>query len=263
MAIAVVTCKCARGVACARIPRVFRLASQNRKRPLSDSGPALKLPRMTATTSLRDTVFSVLAEYGGGAVARIAKVWATIRRVLGNVRQLVRPLLKELVAFFASKLTRGATVVRETSQKAGDALMRVVQRIKGKRYEAAQEEDQDDEKEPEREPTKPAKRVAETAQKQAAPEPCASPSAVAPESSRVAREAILAPREPNEPNGEALSTLGPVVGRALIRAFTRPRAARPVLSRESEVGFAPILRARAAAQASAKQAQAKAATAQH
>ncbi|MFO0593586.1 MAG: hypothetical protein U0441_38955 [Polyangiaceae bacterium] len=202
---------------------------------------------MTATTSLRDTVFSLLAEYGGGALARVGQVWAMIRRVLGNVRQLVRPLLKEVVAFFASKLSRGATVVRETTQKAGDALLRMAQRFTGKSRYSDEDPASEPETEPEIEP-EPAKDVAETAKNKAALEPCASASSVPEESTSLAREAILAPRASNEANAEVLSTLGPVVGRALIRAFTRRNMPRP-LSSNSELGFEPVLRARAASAA--------------
>lgn len=193
---------------------------------------------MTATTSLRDTVFSLLAEYGGGAVARVGKVWTTISRVLGNVRQLLRPLLKELVAFLASKLTRGATVARETTQNAGEALLRLVQRLKRKKHEAEQEADPVDEMAAEPEPQK----SAPTAKKEATPVRCAAtpPSVPAPcaEPDDIARQAILSPREPSDPSQDALSTLGPVVGRALIRALTRPNKPRP-LSSNSDLGFAP------------------------
>ncbi|MFO0591875.1 MAG: hypothetical protein U0441_30285 [Polyangiaceae bacterium] len=246
---------------CARIPRVFRLASQNRKRPLSDSGTAIKLARMTATTSLRDTVFSLLAEYGGGALARIGKVWAAIRRAFGNVRLFLRPLLKELITFLMSKAKSGATMFRNSAQKAGSTLLHMAQRFMGKSPSSVEGS------EPEPEPTKNAKRVAETAPKKAAPEPCASASSAPAESSNLAQEAILAPRESNAANVDLLSSLGPVVGRALIQAFHRPRMQRRNVSLESQIGFGPIIRAREAAAARAKQAQANAhataATAQH
>ena len=196
---------------------------------------------MAATTGIREFVFSLLAEYGSGALDRVRKVWATLRRMVGNLRELVRPLLKELIAFFASKLKRGATVVRETTQKAGSALLRMAEGFLGKRRDPEAEMD------PQPEPKPTEKRGAETAKKEAVSQRCAAApqavSAAPAESSGVAREAILAKGEPSGSPVDALSTFGPVVGRALIRALSRPRPARP-LSSTSDLGFGPILAAR-------------------
>ena len=106
----------------------------------------------------------------------------------------------------------------------GSVLMRFAERFLGKRQDAEPEASAEREAEPLQEAASPPQNAAASAPIEAPPVASASP--VSASSS-----APLAPRGPRAPvvTGDVLSTLGPVVGRALVRALTRPRVTRDMM----------------------------------
>ena len=175
--------------------------------------------RTPMASHVSEVLLSLLSEYGGGALDLVRRGCSAIRGWFGNLGALVRPLLKEGLAFLASKLRSGAAVVREKTKRAGSELLRLAEAFLGKRTER--------EPEPTAAPEAPmSKKEGDSAT--CAPAPSATPAtqkaadASMPSSTKVARPEFSA--EPM--TRDIATTLGPVLGRALVRAFSRPRAAR-------------------------------------
>lgn len=166
-----------------------------------------------------ETILSFLAKRGSSALEHLRRGGSALRNLLGNLRALVRPLLKEGIAFLAEKLKRGVAAVREGGQKAGSLLMHFAEKFLGKRQDT--------------EPDTSAEREEADIQEHAAAPapvvasaPVATPPQPAPASAPIARApsaAVVRPRESSAPviSSDALHTYGPIVGRALVRALTR------------------------------------------
>lgn len=190
--------------------------------------------RTPMATNLSEFVLSLLSKYGGGALSLVRKGLSSIRGLFGSLRSLVRPLLKEAISFLANKLRVGREKLRETGGKVGSELLRFAGRFLGKDVEIGPEDSEGCEgvrpKDVEKAATKAKSApVAAAVAKESAP------------TTSVAMSAILAqPRQEQQSpfSMDPVRTLGPVVGRALIRALSRPRRPRP-LSTIRELGLSP------------------------
>ena len=176
---------------------------------------------------LLETILSLVANGGSRALDLLARGRAALRGLFGNLRNFVRPLLKEGIAFLAEKLRRGAAVVREGGQKVGSTLLRFAEMFLGKRP-AEPEHDAGAERQAEEQAAAPAPVVASA--------PAAKAPQNAPASAPIARApsaAVIVPQPTRAPvmSSDALHTFGPVIGRALVTVLARPRPTRDMMRR--------------------------------
>ena len=187
---------------------------------------------------LLETILSLVANGGSRALDLLARGRAALRGLFGNLRNFVRPLLKEGIAFLAEKLRRGAAVVREGGQKVGSTLLRFAEMFLGKRP-AEPEHDAGAERQAE-EQAAGAERQAEEQAAAPAPVVASAPAAKAPQNApasapiaRAPSAAVIVPQPTRAPvmSSDALHTFGPVIGRALVTVLARPRPTRDMMRR--------------------------------
>lgn len=159
--------------------------------------------RTPMATNVSGFVLSLVTEYGGSALSLVRKGISAIRRLLGHVGAFVRPLLREGLTALSAKLAAGGAVVREKASKAGSALLRLAKKFMGQRPEDEHETTME---------TEPSREISVPVQADSGA------SAARPVASKPENASIL-PRD-------AARTLGPIVGRALVRALSQPRRPR-------------------------------------